>query len=138
MYLLFDNGAHVCSKLIFGRVEEDEFSLDFLGRERAHSNLLAEEPFVSLSQLAQLDIHIALVDDVNDKVAQALVQFDAILLRETRLLDDFLLTFIESTIDSNFLRVHVKSRESRDQFFKHLVSLELWVLEHRHGVLVLS
>ena len=111
-------------------------SFDFLLAERSHCDQFVEEPLVCLSELALLQIEVALVDDLDHELTEALVKLNTILPGVTLLLHDFQL-LVSVTLDSNFLLVHVKCGQADDEFFIHLVSLEAGVLEHLHGGAVL-
>ena len=66
MYFLFDNCAHGIRQFVGHRIQKSELRIDLLLRERAHSNELFEEPLIRLTELPELDGHVAFVDDVNN------------------------------------------------------------------------
>jgi len=70
--------------------------------------LFLEEPLVGLSQLTLFDLHVALVDNVDQELAQALVQLFSIGLRESRLLYHLALLLVGSTIDPHLFTVEVE------------------------------
>ena len=71
--LLFDDVSHDRLKLAAHGIQKGSLIVDFLLGERAHRDQLLQEPLVALSKLPQFNVHVALVNDVDEELAQAFV-----------------------------------------------------------------
>ena len=138
VYFLLDDSFHAAGKFVGHGIQKCLFGLLLFFTEVAHGDLLLEEPDVDFSELAQFDIHVALVDDVEHEVAEALVELCAVLVGVARLANDFKLGFIWASVDHNFLLVEVECRQTEYQLFIHGIILEFRVLEHLHRDLVVE
>ena len=128
VHFLFDNCTHGVRQFVGHRIQKSELRIDLLLRERAHSNKLLEEPLIRLTELPELDGHVAFVDDVNNKLAETPVKIDTILLTKAWFAYNFLLHVCQASIDPDFLSIEVKGTETGYQFFIHLVPFEPGVL----------
>ena len=93
VHLLLDYRFHGVGHLVGQWVKKFGLRILFSFRQRTHSYELLNVPLVSLTQLLELHIHHLLIDDVDEEISQALVQFDAIGVRKARFDDDCLLLF---------------------------------------------
>lgn len=91
VHLLLDYRFHGVGHLVGQWVKKFCLSILFCFRQRTHRYELLNVPLVSLTQLLELNIHNLLIDDVDEQLSQALVQFDAIGVRKARFYDYCLL-----------------------------------------------
>jgi len=125
--LLPDDCFHRARHLVSHWVQKLGLCFLLFGAQGTHGDEFAKKPRVSLPQLSQFDVHQFLIDDVDQEIAETLVQLDAIRVRVSRLLDGFLLRARQPPTNPDLLSGQIESRETACEFFVQLVVLEFGV-----------